>query len=873
LQRIFIIFILLAQLNISFGQSRPDTKIISYIAYKKPLGILLKDLASLSKVNLSYSESRLPIDAPISISAQNETLGSILTVVLDDFDLSYQLVGNQLVIVKNQSKNVTGEVRIYGHIRDKISGEYLIGANVFQHDKMRGTSSNESGNYSLKIDKQHHRLHFSYLGYKSEIIDIYALKDTEINISLQPDGLLNEIVIMDDLIEEEHEQAANQQSLHIDKIRSSNHLGGEADLFRYVATQPGITTAAEGVGGINVRGGSADQNLVLLDDVPVYNSGHALGIFSVFNSNTIKSISLYKGGIPARYAGRLSSVVDVHTRDGNFNKLSGDISLNTIALSGTVEGPIIKDRGSFLVSYRRTFMDIWIKEFTKFQNEEKNRTGSSNYFFSDFNAKINFRLNNKTRLLLQTLHSSDNFDSFSGAKPEEFRDETSTIINWGNSLYSLRLHRKWTNSVYSRTVLYWTGYNFESFKNKLFELEGNPNPLIFDASLYESDIAETGFKHEFDWMLSNVHTIKAGINMQDRTFNPLAINVSENDFTSLFPGPSINVLKSLKSRPIIKGQEINVFAEDDIVLGDGVSLNLGVNYSIVKSGSGKNYNAIQPRLAMLANSENLHFKVGMAKMQQYMHLLSNNGLGLPSDVWLQASKILEPQQSWLFNSSFGYRLNNGLKLGADVYYKTFKNISSYKEGGGIDISIGNDWETEIPIGEGYAYGFETYIEKVFGATLFNFNYTYSVSDRIFHDLNNGIQFPYNLNRNHSFKASFTYRISQFSEFLINWSYLSGNFYSKPLNITFDHEQRPVVIFPEKNNALFQPFHRLDIGFGFYNNYKWGRAKFFLGLYNAYNKNNPFYTDLVRDNNNNGKFEFRQFSLLPVLPTISYSVSF
>ena len=872
--RIFFILLIFSQCHLVFGQTRPDTKVITYSAFKKPLGIVLKDLASISGVNLVYSESRIPADASVSIFAKGESIGSILTVILDGFGLTYQLVGNQLVLVRNESKDIKGEVRIYGHIRDKVSGEYLIGANIFQHDNVRGTTTNESGNYSFKIEKQRHRIHFSYLGYKSEIIDIYTLRDSMINIALQPDGLLNEIVIMDDLIEEEHEQTANQQNLHIDKIRSSNHLGGEADLFRYLGTQPGISTAAEGIGGLNVRGGSADQNLVLLDDVPVYNTGHALGIFSVFNSNAIKSISLYKGGIPARYAGRLSSVIDVHTRDGNFKKLSGDLSLSTIAFNGTLEGPIIKDRGSFLISYRRTFMDIWIKEFTKYQNKEKNKVGSSNYFFSDLNAKVNFRLDSKTRVLLQALSSKDDYSSFSAAKPEELRDENSTALNWGNSLYSLRLQRQWGKSLFSRTVLYQTGYNFESFRNKIFESRITTNKdLIFDASLYESEIKETGLKHDFDWMLSHNHRIKAGVNYQDRIFNPLAIKVSENDFTSLLKDPSINVLKSLKARPLIKGQELNIFVEDNIGLGDGVSVNAGINYSIVKSNSSNKYDAIQPRLALLADGEHLHFKVGMARMQQYMHLLSNNGLGLPSDVWLPSSNILEPQKSWIFNSSFGYRLNSGWRVGADVYYKSFDNISSYKEGGQLDISSGTEWETEIPVGKGYAYGLETYVEKVFGATLFNINYTYSVSDRIFADLNNGNQFPFNLNRNHSVKLSFTYRISQFSEFLVNWSYQSGNFYSKPINVTFGQTDRPVVIFPEKNNATFIPYHRLDVGFSFYNNYKWGRAKFFLGLYNVYNRNNPFYTDLVRDNDNSGKFQFRQFSLLPVLPTISYSISF
>lgn len=855
--------------NVVFGQTQPDAVVISYSAYQKPLNIVLKDLSSVSGVNIIFSDSRIPSEKKININAKNEKVGSVLIVILDDFDLTYQIVGNQLVVVKNESKYNLGEVRIYGKVRDKISGEYLIGANVFQHDRERGSSTNETGNYSLKVNKQRHRIHFSYLGYKSHIIEFNALKDTMMNISLNPDGLLNEIVIMDDLIEEVHEQTANQQNLHIDKIRSSNHLAGEADLFRYLASQPGISTAAEGVGGLNVRGGSADQNLVLLDDVPVYNTGHALGIFSIFNSDAIKSISLYKGGIPARYSGRLSSVIDVHTRDGNFQKFQANASLSTIAFNGTVEGPIIKDKGSFLISYRRTFVDVWIKEATRQINRGNNRLGDANYFFSDLNAKFNIRLNKKTRLMLQSLNSGDDFSNTTTSKPGELREENSNIINWGNSLYSMRLHRDWGKSLFSRTIAYTTNYTFESFKNNLFGTRlGSQDSVVFNASLYNSRINELGAKHEFDWLASHNHRVKLGANFQSRKFNPLALAVSESDFSN---EPNIENLSLLKSSPDIVGNEFNIFTEDNISLGSGVQVNLGINYSLVLSENNKKYSSIQPRFAFLADGENLHFKIGASKMQQYIHLLSNSGLGLPADVWLPSSDILAPQESWNFNTSFGYRLNSGVRFGADVYYKSFKNITSFKEGSSIDISAGNDWETEVPVGKGNAYGFETYFEKVFGKTLFNINYTYSVSDRLFSDLNNGLVFPFHLNRNHSFKCSFNYRLTQFTEFLVNWTYQSGNYYSRPLNVTFN-TSKPTVIFPEKNNATFAPYHRLDAGFSLYNHYKWGRTKLFIGVYNAYNRNNPFYTDLVRDIKNSGKFEFRQFSLITVLPTISYSIS-
>lgn len=855
---------------LGFGQTRPDEVVITYVAYNKPLKIILKDLSKVSGVNIIFSESRIPSEKLINISANGEKLGSVLTVVLDDYDLTYKIVGDQLVIVKNENINNTGTIRIYGYIRDKISGEFLIGANIFVQDKSRGTITNENGFYSFVTKKEVQRFHFSYLGYKSQIIDIFSLKDTSMNIYLVPDGLLNEIVIMDDLLEEEHEQAASVQNLHIDKIRATNHLGGEADVFRYISLQAGVSTAADGIGGLNVRGGSHDQNLVLLDGVPLYNPGHALGIFSIFSANAIKSTSFYKGGIPARYSGRLSSVIDIHTKDGNVNKFSGDVTLSSLAVNGTLEGPLIKDRSSFIISYRRTFMDVWIKEFTKFQNREKNRRGQANYFFNDLNAKLSFRISDKTRLLFQTMSSNDDFSNMSLAQLDQLRDENERRLNWGNTLYSAKLHSQLGNAIFSKTTLYSTTYRFESYRNQLFELESTPQPnLFFDASLYETDIEEQGIKQEIDYQMAKKHAIKLGFNLQKRVFTPGVNIATEKDFPNR-ENINIDTLKASYQKPVLKSTEVNLFLEDNITLTDGISINAGINYSFL-NGENK-FSAVQPRIAFLASGEELHFKIGVSKMQQYMHLLTNNGLGFPSDVWLPANGDLPPQQSWIFNTAFGFRYNSGLKYGVEAYYKTLESMTTYKEGGNLDISQDVDWLSEVPLGDGYAYGLEAYIEKVLGKTLFGLNYTYSISDRRFPDLNLGQKFAFGLNRNHSLKVSFTYRLSEFSEFHMNWAYLSGNYYSEPINVTIPSSERPTVVFPEKNNANFPAFHRLDVGFSFYNAYKWGRAKFFLGLYNAYNRNNPFYNELEQKSNGNG-FEFKQFSLLPVLPTISYSVSF
>ena len=833
---------------------------------------VLKELTAVSKANLVYSETRIPGQKKVTVNAKNETLGSVLKVILDDFGYSYQLVGNQLVLARETSKNISGEARIYGYVRDKLSGELLIGANVFVHDRSKGTNTNESGFYSLPLAKDNQRLHFSYLGYKTIILDILPFADTAINISLEPDGVLNEIIILDDVLEEEHESTASVQNLHIDKILASNHLAGEPDVMRYISSQAGVTTAAEGIGGLNIRGGSADQNLVMLDGVPIYNTTHAMGIFSVFNSAAIKSASVYKGGIPARYSGRLSSVIDIHTKDGNLRKWQGEATLSTIAVKVSAEGPIIQDKISLMLSYRRTFMDVWIKEYTKYQNKEKDQDGVSNYFFNDMNAKLNIQLAKKSRLSLQLLHTKDNFENSIKALPEKLREENVRDLSWGNRLYSAAFNNQLSKSFFSRTTFYLTAYDFSSFRNNLFEIAGTPqNQIVFDASLFETSVKEIGVRQDFDLMVNASNTLKTGIQYQKRKFSPGVTNVDETEFEPRISQVTVEALKAKSDFPSVVSDEINVYAEDLMKLGGGVSLNAGINYSF--RSTQPRFASLQPRISLLAESSSLSFKVGATRLQQNMHLLTNNGLGFPSDVWLPASTVLPPQKSWIFNAGFGVRDNEGYKFGTEVYLKTFDQITSYPEGANPDINVNTDWETEIPVGDGYAYGLEAYAEKTAGKTLFNFNYTWSVSDRKFNDLNLGRKFPFALNRTHNFKASVTYRLSQFSEFVVNWSFLSGNFYSQPINVTVNLADRPVVYFPEKNNARFPAFHRLDLGFSFYNAYKWGRAKFFIGLYNAYNRNNPFYTELVRDKNNESKFEFRQFSLLPLLPTLSYSISF
>lgn len=866
----FLIILLFLISTSIYGQIRPDHKVISYVCYERNLVQVLKDLNAISGINIIYSESRLPKNQKnITINANKEKLGDVLQVALKENKLSFQIVGNQLVIIKLKEGVESDEYIIYGHVRDKKSGEYLAGANVFIHDQSRGTFANEKGFYSLRIKREPIRLHVTYLGYKPEFRDIEITRDSVININLLPDGLLNEIVILDNLLDEEKENASSAQFLHIDKIRSSNHLGGEPDLFRYLGMQPGVSGAADGIGGINVRGGSADQNLVLLDGIPIYNTGHALGLFSVLDANAIKNVSFYKGGIPARFGGRLSSVIDVQTKDGNYNKLTGEVTVSAIAAKASIEGPIIRDKGSFIVSFRRTFMDVWLKEITKSQYNSRDLEGATLYAFNDLSSKVNFKLGKNTSLHLNFLQSGDQFDQYSNEKEGQPRDEKVRDISWKNRLMAFKVNQVLSKNMYLNTTFYQTKYQFKNFTSSL----NFDKKLFFDASLQDSGITENGIKTSLDWLPSPNHTVKAGAGLFARAFSPLALQANELTFMDSLENISESEVRSLHKSDNLKNQELQFFVEDNMNLSQDVQLNLGLNYTSITNTVGGINQMFQPRVALLASGESLYFKAGASRMMQSMHVLNANSTGFFSEMWLPVTDQLLPQKSWLFNSSISYKDNNGFKSGLEVYYKIFDKLSQLQEGKIFEVTADEKWENLLPIGEGYAYGLEMYFEKVTGKTLFNLNYSYSISDRLFDDINVGKRFSFDYNRVHNFKAAFIYRISEFSEFLLNWSYLSGNPYSSPLNVTINVNGRPSIIYPEKNNANFPVYHRLDVGFTFYNNFKWCRAKFFVGVYNVYGRKNPFYTEVVKSSNNDNRFEFQQLTLIPILPSLSYSIAF
>ena len=867
--------------TIAVSQTLPDEVIVSYTCANKPLTTVLDELTNRSKVNIIYSAKRLPKRKKVTIQATNEELGSLLTVILSPYGYRYKIVGNQLVIVRDDLEEVEELITINGYVQDSVSGERLVYSNIYLLDNTKGTETNEYGYFSFTLPKGDQRVYFSYLGYKQRAVDFRLKKDSTVIIDMSPDVQLNEIVILDADEVEADQNTSTESRMNYDELQSMTSLGGEADVVRLANILPGVASGADGFGGLNVRGGSADQNLVLFDGVPVYNAGHALGIFSIFNSNVIKSATLIKGGFPARYGGRLSSVLDVRTREGNTKKMEGAVSISAIAMKASLEGPIGNTGGSYLISARRTFVDRWIKSITSYtyRTNGDNDVGFSNYYFYDLNGKLNFKLGDKHKLLISGYNGRDDFENEVDRVRQngDLRERTESNFNWANRLGTIRLNSQLSKKLFSKLAVYISDYDFASYDYDRFELYENGANVNFNykASYYLSSITDKGAKLDLDYIYSPTHFIKLGGGIIQHSYNPGLANVNNvnNPIDVSEPLIQSDVEARIES-PNLVGNEMYGYIEDQMSFGYGVMLNLGVHTSYI-SADNNSYLNWQPRAALMLRGESIYFKASASKMNQYLHLISNNGIGLPAEIWLPSTDRLRPQASWIYSTTLAYHSKeSGYHVGGEAFYKTFDDLSAFNEGSPISITAGDNWENRIPLGVGSAYGAEFFIDKVAGRTTWRANYTYTKSLRQFDELNNAEEFLHKFGLDHNIKLSLRHRLTSDAEFTLNFHMSTGSRVTTPSGDIVSGPSGEILInYDERNNEVLDSYQRLDIGFNFYNKYKWGRQKISIGAYNILDKRNPFYIDIQRDRNDSSKFDLIQFTILPVFPAISYSLSF
>ncbi len=783
---------------------------------------------------------------------------------------------------------------ISGYIQDAETGEKLIGANIYTEDNLAGTASNNYGFFSLTLEEESYDIVFSYVGYQPDKRHFDLTEDWELIISLSPSIGLEEVEINatgNKQIVESTQMSSIDVS--VESIKKVPALLGEVDVIKAIQLLPGVQSGTEGASGLYVRGGGPDQNLILIDGTPVYNASHLFGFFSVFNVDAINNVTLIKGGFPARYGGRSSSVLDISLKEGNMKKFQGSGSVGLISSKLTLEGPIIKDKTSFIISARRTYLDLIAQPIIREIGDGDEYT-IQGYFFHDINAKINHRFSNKDRLFLSVYTGKDKF--YQNQKPYPYlfdgviyTNEAKSNLGWGNITSALRWNHQYTSKLFSNTSITFSNYNYEvkSYTENIIENDAGVTSEVNSLN-FKSGIQDLAGKMDFDYLPASNHYIRFGANYIYHTFKPGAsVYQIKNE--------ELGDVDTTMGERYIYASEFSLYAEDDWKISSKLKANIGLHYSGFLVNN-KYYHSLQPRIATryLVN-ESWSIKSSYAMMQQYIHLLTNNNIGLPTDLWVPATDNILPQKSHQVAAGVSKSFGNMYLLSVEGYYKTMDNLIEYKDGASF-MGSSTGWEGKVESGRGWSYGGELFFEKKFGKLTGWVGYTLSWTERHFENLNQGEVFPYKYDRRHDVSVVLSFPIDEKWDFSASWVYGTGTAHTLPTERYFGDSDNygygsvfgydsPYYYYGEdqglltgeiervdsRNSVRAADYHRLDVSFKKTRHRKWGDSAWTLGIYNVYNRKNPFYYYIGHDSR--GNRALRRVSLFPFIPSATYSFTF
>ncbi|HEX7585589.1 MAG TPA: TonB-dependent receptor [Prolixibacteraceae bacterium] len=769
---------------------------------------------------------------------------------------------------------------IRGFVTDQANGERLINANIYEQIVLRGTITNSFGFYSLTLPQGNYSVACSFVGYQTRLVEIHLKKDTIIDFSLVAKAELSEITVVGQKVESKLTSTQmSRVDIQMEKVQSLPGFLGEADIIKTIQLLPGVQSGTEGTSGLYVRGGGPDQNLILLDDVPVYNAEHLFGFFSVFNPDAIKNVSFYKGGFPARFGGRLSSVLDIRMKDGNDQEIHGNFSIGLISSKFNLEGPLVKGKTTFNISARRTYADLIARPLIK---SGSNGNDVGGYYFYDLNLKISHKFSDRSRIYLSTYTGRDKayYRSESQYKQDDetWQSKDNFQLGWGNITTALRWNYIFSNKLFANTTLTYSNYLFDvqentSNKNLTTGKKGDEFGLV-----YKSGIEDFGLKMDFDYFPSPNHRIKFGGNIIDHTFKPgiLAFKESNLETTSK--------IDTAYGNPNIHALEMYAYLEDNIDLGSRFSVNVGLHSSgfLVDDTF---YASLQPRLsARFMATPRLSLKAAYSKMSQNIHLLSSSTISLPTDLWLPTTKKVKPQTSHQFALGGVYQVNPAVDFSIEGFYKSMSNLLEYKEGASF-VGATTGWEDKVEMGKGWSYGAEFLLQKNTGKTTGWIGYTWSKAERQFENLNWGRKFYARYDRRHDISFVVTHRFSKRFDIGLTWVYGTGNAVTLPTQIAsvspipyVPFTQTSYEYYGQRNNYRMPAYHRMDVGFNFHKQKKHGIRTWNIGFFNVYSRQNPFFlyfeSTTEEEYQKTGKSRaLRQLSLFPIIPSISYSYKF
>ena len=785
-------------------------------------------------------------------------------------------------------------ITVSGHLYEKGSLESLPGGLVYEPVSQKATTTNTYGFYTLTLPYQEGMyLVFNSFGYVNDTLWIRSAENIEYDAKLSKITTLETVTITGEKTNTEQVQMSSIK-LSPKEIQQIPMLLGEKDVFKTLLLLPGVQSASEGTSGIYVRGGGPDQNLVILDEATIYNASHLLGFFSIFNGDAIKSVELIKGGFPARYGGRLSSVIDITMKDGNKEGYHVEGGIGVISSNVVVEGPIVKDKSSFMLSGRTTYLDLLMVPITKLFTDGV----SAGYYFFDLNGKFNFELSKKDKLYLSAYFGRDKFHVSQSDDDMGITDKYRMGLFWQNATATARWNHLFTNKVFSNMSFVFSDYTMNTYMNyKYYYGPNDPDNESFSSD-FNSGIRDYTLKYDISYHPNATHHIMGGAAVTYHEARPNAMTVKADTLTMK------QVNKEL-------GLEYAVYVEDEINIRNKFRINPGVRL-VAFSVPHKTWFSPEPRLAMSYNFlPNLAIKASYAMMSQSMILLSTSTIGLPTDLWVPVTENIKPQRSQQVALGLHYDLKKPqLSFSVEGYYKKMNNILAYKEGTSYFMSLveqildeslegqtQSQWERNVTSGHGWSYGVEFLVRKEVGKFTGWIGYTLSWTKQQFDELNFGEPFFARYDRRHDVSIVLMYSPTKRINLSLSWVFATGNavtlptslYTSETLQNYLDHLAASgnnndyfyeyygyIENYGKKNDFRMKPFHHLDIGVQFikpHTNNK-GTSIFEVSIYNVYNHHNPFFYYTEQSYiNGQSVFKLNQISIFPIIPTFTYHFKF
>ena len=764
---------------------------------------------------------------------------------------------------------------ISGYLKDKADGEALIGATIYVSEIKSGTVANIYGFYSLTLPKGKYTITTSYIGYTPVIHSIELTENIKLSLELENASHALETFEVSGEKEKKNvdETEMSTVTLSMEKVKKIPALFGEVDILKTIQLLPGIQSGGEGTTGFFVRGGSSDQNLILLDEAPVYNPSHFLGFFSVFNQDAIKDLKIYKGGIPARYGGRLSSLLDIHMKEGNTKRMSVSGGIGIISSRLTLEGPIKKDKSSFIISARRTYADLFLK-----LSPDSNLRQNQLYFY-DLNAKVNYQLNENNRIFLSGYFGRDVF-KFS----KEF------AMNWGNATGTLRWNHLFSNKLFSNFTLIYSNFDYN-----LGVPEGT------EAFEWTSRIIDKNAKADFTFYANPKNTIRFGLGTIHHTFKPgdvKSIGNSSifNDFTlsnkyayehSAYLSNEQNISSKIKVHYGLRASLFqNIGTDTSYAFNTSNPNSYQVNDTITnKSGAFNNYFNLEPRLSIryLLNSKS-SVKATYNRMTQYLHQANNSTSSSPLSIWFPSSRIVKPQLA--DQVALGYFRNfkdNIFETSVEIYYKKMQNTIDFRDH--AELLLNKYLEGELRFGDSYSYGIELLLRKQKGQFTGWIGYTYSETKREIPEINNGKAYFAPYDRTHDISIVASYDWSERVNISSNWVFSTGQAITVPTG-RFEYRGNIIPVFSDRNAERMPTFHRFDISLTLEGK-KWNEkpakkngkkrwryeSNWNFSIYNVYRRQNAFSIVFKQSQDNPTVTEARMIYFFEIIPSISYNFKF